>query len=149
LFDHSPPARSGKPSDGRYIFEIDGHGALGRQLGPELIQVAVMHDAAMIDHDNPLAEALDISQIAALAHYSELDVEQYMEYLRHMAEIDEITDVISGAATHHEDDRILATAVLGAVDFLATGDKQLLALNNYRGVSIDTPRYFVEQYLHE
>jgi predicted nucleic acid-binding protein len=99
-----------------------------------------MHDAAVIDHDNPLAEALDISQIAALAHYSELDVEQYMEYLRDMAEIVEVTDVISGAATHHEDDWILATAVLGAVDFLVTGDKQLLALNNYRGVSIVTPR---------
>jgi len=89
----------------------------------------------------------NLPRVPTLAHYSELEVEQYMEYLRDMAEIIEVTDVIPGAATHHEDDWILATAVLGEVEFLVTGDKQLLALNEYRGVKIITPRQFVEQCL--
>ncbi|MCC6704846.1 MAG: putative toxin-antitoxin system toxin component, PIN family [Thermomicrobiales bacterium] len=71
----------------------------------------------------------------------------YLNFLRMVADVTEVTSVTPGIATHPEDDWILATAVLGEVEFLVTGDKQLLALNEYRGVKIITPRQFVEQYL--
>lgn len=79
---------------------------------------------------------------------AEFDINGFLEYLRDTAEVVEITDVEHGVATHREDDWILATAVLGEVEFLVTGDKQLLALNEYRGVKIITPRQLVDLRLY-
>ena len=73
--------------------------------------------------------------------------EEFIVLLLDIAGIVEITSVIPGVATHPEDDLVLATAVLGEVEFLVTGDKQLLALSEYRGVRIITPREFVERCL--
>lgn len=47
---------------------------------------------------------------------------------------------VAGVASHPEDDLILATAVGGRAGFLVTGDKQLLRLGSFRGVTIITPR---------
>lgn len=43
-----------------------------------------------------------------------------------------------------EDDAVLATARLGRAEYLVTGDRGLLALGTYEGVTIVTPRRFVE-----
>lgn len=56
----------------------------------------------------------------------------------------DIRVVVSGIATHPEDDLILATAVSGAVDYLVTGDKGLLAVGRHRGVTLLTARGFLE-----
>ena len=42
-----------------------------------------------------------------------------------------------------EDDTVLATAVLGQVDSLVTGDRGLLALGTYEGIRVITPRDFL------
>ena len=86
-------------------------------------------------------------RLLAPAGASESDLRDYLRYLVDTSEIVEVTDVVTGVASHREDDRILATAVLGEVEFLVTGDKQLLALNEYRGVRIITPREFVDRFL--
>ena len=51
---------------------------------------------------------------------------------------------VRGDATHPEDDLILATAVSADAEFLVTGDAQLLKLGNYRGVTILSPRAFLD-----
>jgi putative PIN family toxin of toxin-antitoxin system len=53
-----------------------------------------------------------------------------------------ITATVRGVATHPEDDLILATAVSAQANYLVTGDRQLLALGQYEGVRIVTPRDF-------
>ena len=53
-----------------------------------------------------------------------------------------ISVTVQGVATHPEDDLILATAVSARADYLVTGDRQLLALGEYQGVQIVTPRTF-------
>lgn len=53
-----------------------------------------------------------------------------------------ITATVQGVASHPEDDLILATAVSAQADYLVTGDRQLLALGQYQGVRIVTPRDF-------
>lgn len=45
-------------------------------------------------------------------------------------------------ATHPEDDLILATSVAGTVDYLVTGDRQLLALGSHDGIPIVSPVNF-------
>jgi len=44
-----------------------------------------------------------------------------------------------------EDDAVLATARLGKVDFLVTGDRGLLARSPYEGIEIVNPRTFLER----
>lgn len=89
----------------------------------------------------------NLSRMLAATDVSKRDLHEYLGFLDVVSEIVEVSGVSAGVATHHEDDWILATAVLGVVEFLVTGDKQLLALNEYRGVTIVTPRYFVDHYL--
>lgn len=43
-----------------------------------------------------------------------------------------------------EDDYVLATALQGQVDYLVTGDKELLDLDRYESVKILSPRQFFE-----
>lgn len=54
-----------------------------------------------------------------------------------------ITVVVSGVATHPEDDLVLAAAVSAGVDYLVTGDRQLQVLGSYQGVTILDPRSFL------
>jgi hypothetical protein len=53
-----------------------------------------------------------------------------------------ISVTVQGVASHPEDDLILATAVSAQADYLVTGDRHLLALGQYQGVQIVTPRDF-------
>ena len=43
-----------------------------------------------------------------------------------------------------DDDKVLATAVAGKADVILTGDDDLLVLGEYNGISILSPRQFVE-----
>ena len=70
-------------------------------------------------------------------------VKLVMALLREAAEITPIAVNVQGVATHPEDDVVLATAVSARVDYLATGDKGLLRLENYQDIVILTPRAFL------
>jgi uncharacterized protein len=74
---------------------------------------------------------------------SSKDREDAMETLLRDAEHAVLTSNIEGAASHPEDDFILATAVDGRADVLVTGDKQLLRLVSYRGIDIIGARDFL------
>jgi putative PIN family toxin of toxin-antitoxin system len=56
----------------------------------------------------------------------------------------QLPPAVPSIATHPEDDLILATAVAGAVDYLVTGDRQLLALGIHEGIPIVSPADFVK-----
>jgi uncharacterized protein len=51
---------------------------------------------------------------------------------------------VHGVATHPEDDVVLSTAVSARADYLVTGDAQLQKLGAYEGVTIVSPRRFVD-----
>jgi uncharacterized protein len=70
-------------------------------------------------------------------------VKLVMALLREEAEITPIAVNVQDVATHPEDDVVLATAVSARVDYLATGDKGLLRLENYQDIVILTPRAFL------
>ena len=58
----------------------------------------------------------------------------------------EIVSVISSirACRHPKDDKFLELAVDGRADLILTGDKDLLALHPFRGISILTPAQYLE-----
>lgn len=56
--------------------------------------------------------------------------------------IEEPVETISGVCRDKDDEHVLACAVAAEVDHLVTGDKDLLELKKFRGMSIITPREF-------
>ncbi len=50
------------------------------------------------------------------------------------------------ACRDRTDNALLAFAIDGRAEVIVTGDRDLLVLNPFRGVSIRTPRAFVEQH---
>ena len=59
-------------------------------------------------------------------------------------EVINVPSVVAGVAPHTGDDAVLAAALVGQVDALVTGDRQLLELRAYQGVRIVTARQFLE-----
>lgn len=75
---------------------------------------------------------------------SAADVDRTRELLERETLVSPISVQVQGVATHPEDDQILATAVSAQADYLVTGDQQLQRLGSFQGVTIVTPRRFLE-----
>jgi len=71
-------------------------------------------------------------------------VEWAATLLRRCCVMVEPVPVPSEAFADADDLPVLGTAIAGQVDCLITGDQQLLALGEYRGVRILSPRAFYE-----
>jgi uncharacterized protein len=69
---------------------------------------------------------------------------RFLTLLRRRTILTAITAEVHGVATHPEDDLTLATAVSAEAGYLTTGDKKLQQLRTYQGVTIASPREFVE-----
>jgi len=70
----------------------------------------------------------------------------FLHLLRDEAILTAIEVDVAGAATHPEDDSILATAVSAQADYLITGDRPLInkLSGSFRGVQLLTPRAFLD-----
>lgn len=55
-----------------------------------------------------------------------------------------ITTVVTGVATHPEDDLILSTAISAQTGYLVTGDRQLRSLGSHGSIVILNPREFLD-----
>lgn len=75
--------------------------------------------------------------------FGQSHIDRALALLRQDAELVSLSATVEGVATHPADDMILATAVSAEVDYLATGDRQLQALGQYKGVIILSPRDFL------
>jgi putative PIN family toxin of toxin-antitoxin system len=62
--------------------------------------------------------------------------------LRHQAELTPILLAVAGAASHPEDDLVLAAVGSAKVDFLVTGDRKLQRLVRFRETAIVSPKAF-------
>jgi putative PIN family toxin of toxin-antitoxin system len=71
---------------------------------------------------------------------------QVREVLRLIAQAVEVkvhpTQVITGVCRDPEDDNVLACALAAQADYLVTGDADLLAVHEFKGTSIVTPKDF-------
>ena len=64
--------------------------------------------------------------------------------LRRRAVSVRITTVVTGVATHPEDDLILSTAISAQAGYLVTGDHQLRFLGSHGNIAILSPREFLD-----
>jgi uncharacterized protein len=61
-----------------------------------------------------------------------------------IADLVEDSGVVKGICRDPDDDVVLAAAVEGRADAIVTGDADLLALEEYEGIAIVTPRAFLD-----
>ncbi|MGI8644194.1 MAG: putative toxin-antitoxin system toxin component, PIN family [Thermomicrobiales bacterium] len=66
-----------------------------------------------------------------------------MTALRDDATRTSLSVIVSGVASHPEDDLVLSVAVSATVDVLVTGDRQLQKLTSFQGIAITSPRVFL------
>lgn len=75
--------------------------------------------------------------------YTRSEVRDVLALLRVESHLVVPVTTIHGVCEDEEDDLVLATAVAGDVPFLVSGDKGMLALGHYHGITILTPRDFL------
>lgn len=75
--------------------------------------------------------------------FSVAEIEDTVGRVAAEARIQPITIDVSGAATHPEDDVILATALSAQVLYLVTGDRQLLTRGTFEWTRLLSPRQFL------
>lgn len=91
-----------------------------------------------------LEEVLSRPAFARKYGLSRESVAALLRGLRRFALVTPGAHRVAGVAADAEDDSVLACAVEGAADYLVTGDKALLSLNEHDGVHIITPAAFVK-----
>ena len=119
----------------------------GRASGQVLDAVRAGHfvlivSSAIVDE---VTRTLNRDRIRQRYRLTAHEVSATRRLLENSAELTELTFTVQGVATHPEDDLILATAVSGQADYLETWDAQLLKLNAYEGVTIVSPRDFLDR----
>lgn len=77
-------------------------------------------------------------------HMDEEDVQQEVETLRYFAEFVDPDEDIRAVDDDPDDDKFLEAAVAGNVDYVVSGDRHLLDLDSFRGITIVEPRTFYE-----
>ena len=75
--------------------------------------------------------------------FSQREIDRALLLLRTLATVVNPASGIHGVAPNEEDDLVLATAIAGNADFLVTGDRRLREIDQYRTITIKTPREFV------
>ena len=76
---------------------------------------------------------------------SSTDVQQEVETVRYFAEFVDPEEEITAVEADPDDNKFLAAAVAGDVDYLVSGDTHLLSLTSFHEIDIVEPREFYEQ----
>jgi uncharacterized protein len=85
------------------------------------------------------------AQLERLYSYPEEQIFTHAEGLMAAAELIESLPALSAVPNDPKDDMIVATALKAEADYLITGDrKHLIALGEYEGIKIVSPREFLE-----
>ena len=74
----------------------------------------------------------------------DLDPALWFEDLVVLAELVPGASQVSGVSQDPDDDKYLAAAVEGRASFVVTGDPHLLAVGQYEGIRMVTPRTFLD-----
>ena len=93
-----------------------------------------------------VAEVLRALEYPKVRRYirREIDPSLWFEDLVVLAELVPGASQLAGVSKDPDDDKYLAAAVEGRASFVVTGDPHLLAIDQYEGIRIVTPRTFLD-----
>ncbi|HXX82918.1 MAG TPA: putative toxin-antitoxin system toxin component, PIN family [Casimicrobiaceae bacterium] len=116
---------------------------LARSVAASAVRKAVDH-GQLLASEATLEELSEVLSRRSLNPY--VSVKERQEFIRLLGRIAELVPIIMRirACRDPKDDKFLELAVNGSADVIVTGDKDLLVLNPFRGISIIPPaRYIV------
>jgi uncharacterized protein len=79
--------------------------------------------------------------------YLTVDLTPFLEHLISHASVVHAPPLNERACSDPDDDKFVACALAGRSKFICSGDKALLRISGYKGISVVTPRVFVDRYL--
>jgi putative PIN family toxin of toxin-antitoxin system len=82
-------------------------------------------------------------------HYPKIELAPFLELLVAKARIIHVPPLDERICSDPDDDKFLACALAGQTKFICSGDKALLKISGYRGITVVTPRAFVDRYLQK
>lgn len=74
----------------------------------------------------------------------EEEVQREVETIRYFAEFVDPSEDVAAVEEDPDDDKFLEAAVAGDVDYVVSGDRHLLDIDQFRGIDIVDPRTFYE-----
>lgn len=95
---------------------------------------------------NEMREALNRPKFAQRIHALNTSVGELMESLLGIVEVVQDTRIERVIEHDPDDDTILACAVASRAQWIVSGDEHLLALKEYRGIPILTPKAFWDRW---
>ncbi len=93
--------------------------------------------------------ALSYPRIAERIRLAEEDLNALTAALLSLAEVTTGRLALPGVTRDPKDDPVVACAKEGRADYIVTGDEDLLAVGEYEGIRIVTPRRFVDILEHQ
>lgn len=119
-------------------------GVIGAGMPRRLIDAAKSSEFELCTRELLLAERLDVlsrDTFAVRLDQADLSPEQVVDDLRHLAVVVLPTDTPRVVASDPDDDHVLAAAIAGQADLIASGDKRdLLPMRSYKGIAIVSAR---------
>jgi len=124
-------------------------GVIAAGLPRQLVDAARAGSFELCTSETLLAELLDVlsrSKFAACLAQAKLTPAGIVDDLRRLAIVVAPTSVPGVVPIDPDDDHVLAAALAGAADLIASGDKRdLLPLGSYQGIAIVTAREAVSR----
>ena len=78
-----------------------------------------------------------------------VDLEPWIELLMLKTSLIDAPPLVERVCEDPDDDKFLACAVASKTKLICSGDKHLLDVSNYRGITIMRPRAFTDKYLNK
>ena len=127
---------------------IDNNALISRLLLPASVPGRAVRKAVDTCHllvsESVLAELADVLARPKFDRYISVeDRQQFLRLLGRIAEMVPITYTVH-ACRDPRDDKFLELTVNGSADFIITGDRDLLALDPFRGIPIIRPAEFLK-----
>ncbi len=79
--------------------------------------------------------------------YTDINIEPILRLIIQNAELIQAAALPEPVSRDPDDDKLLACALAGNVEFIVSGDNDLLTISGYRGVNVLSPRAFLSEYL--
>ena len=79
--------------------------------------------------------------------FSSIDISQILDFVMIHGLFVDTRDISITVCDDPDDDKFIECAVAGNCKNIISGDKHLLKLSEYRGISVQTPRDFVDRHL--
>lgn len=124
-------------------------GLLGRTNAPSSHILQLMRTQQIMVVTSPfileeVAEVINRERIVKLTHMDQQTRKSFIEELLARCSITEGNPLLLQGSRDNKDNKFLACAVEGSVNYIISGDDDLLVLKEFEGIKIVTPREFLE-----